>query len=1018
MQISSRFMGSSTRAATAAAFSLLILAISLLWAGAALATSASKSYIVVLKDGVAHPANVAHRHEDNRGAKIGHIYGVAIKGYSAELTPGELEAIEQDPSVDYVERDGVIRPASTGLQIKRVFANQNPQLAINEVNDVGVDADIAILDTGVAPHKDLNVVGSTDCFSSSGGCVNGAGGDVDGHGTAVAGAAAAIDNNFGVVGTAPGARIWSVRVLDKTGEDGLHLGAEDGVGPSHMSDAIAGINWVTARANVIEVANMSFNCWSASNACSSQALGEAIAASVNSGIVWVAAAGNGSHDVSGGTYFPAQYPAVLPDVIAVSALSDLDGVPGGLSSTKCTEIYGRNGGVDDRLAPYSNWGPAVDIAAPGDCILSTWKEGGYAIKSGTSMASALVAGAVADIAAQFNPNSRTDVEGIKSALLSAGNYNWTDLHPNVSGFGPLESDGVKEPLLDLHVTPFVPVPPSVNTTPNPAVGVGTAQLDGWFNPNGADTRYYFQYGPTTAYGATIPALPGAGLYSGTASVHAAQAVTGLGVNTTYHYRLVASNGFGTTYGADQPFTTSPYPVEASTGSAEKVDLQGATLSGSLNPRGANAYYKFEYGTTAQYGFETTSQYAGSGSGFGPVSDKVSGLVPNATYHYRIVAWNAGSTVTGIDRTFRTAPYEDSSTWSVRMPSTSSNAWEWVFYRGAEGKLTERYYNGANWQTQVIGGQVASGTTPAVVRVPSENPEDKIWVLYQNSGNKLAVASSSPGGTWTTQELTVQMAPGTSPSAVRSPTFDPSDRIWVFANGKNGHLIEAYYAGGGWGSLELATQLAPASSPAAVRAPSSDPNDRIWVFANGANGHLQNTYYAGGGWANLDLGTQMAPGTSPAVVRAPTANGFLGVFTNCASGRLGESYTVGAGWGFADLGTQMEAGTSPSAVRAPTPESQGFAAVFTHGPKGPNGEPGRLGETYYAGTAWAFAQLGAQMEAGTSPSALRAPSLESQGFAAVFTAGPKAPNGEPGRMGQTYYTSGWAFLDMGVPMFWF
>src|SRR4051812_23105916 len=66
---------------------------------------ASKSYIVVLNDDVAHPANVAHRHEENRGAELDHIYKAAIKGYSAVLTADELKAIKQDPNVDYVDPD-------------------------------------------------------------------------------------------------------------------------------------------------------------------------------------------------------------------------------------------------------------------------------------------------------------------------------------------------------------------------------------------------------------------------------------------------------------------------------------------------------------------------------------------------------------------------------------------------------------------------------------------------------------------------------------------------------------------------------------------------------------------------------------------------------------------------------------------------------------------------------------------------------------------------------------------------
>jgi hypothetical protein len=130
---------------------LLCLTAMLAVAPAALSAPSSDPYVVVLRDDVAHPANVAHRHEENRGARVGHIYGVAIKGYSAGLTRGQVAAIRQDPNVDYVERDGPVHPDSqlTGTQVKRVYANQNPQLDIDEADDARVNVDIAILDTGV-----------------------------------------------------------------------------------------------------------------------------------------------------------------------------------------------------------------------------------------------------------------------------------------------------------------------------------------------------------------------------------------------------------------------------------------------------------------------------------------------------------------------------------------------------------------------------------------------------------------------------------------------------------------------------------------------------------------------------------------------------------------------------------------------------------------------------------------------------------------------------------------------------
>ena len=141
------------------------------------------------------------------------------------------------------------------------------------------------------------------------------------------------------------------------------------------------------------------------------------------------AAGNDNDDAR--NYSPAKF----ANALTVSALADFDGVPGGNGSSTCRTDE------DDTLANFSNWGPAVDIAAPGVCILSTFpiEQGEYGTISGTSMASPHVAGALAVLASTSPPAGRNDVFGLYDALTTMGNTDWVD----DSG------DNDKEPLLDM-----------------------------------------------------------------------------------------------------------------------------------------------------------------------------------------------------------------------------------------------------------------------------------------------------------------------------------------------------------------------------------------------------------------------------------------------------------------------------------------------------------------------------------------------------------------------------------------
>ncbi len=208
--------------------------------------------------------------------------------------------------------------------------------------------------------------------------------------------------------------------------------------------------------------------------------------------------------------------------------------------------------------------------------------------------------------------------------------------------------------------PPPPTQPSAATDPPTSVTTTSAVLHGTVNPGNAPTTYHFEYGTTKAYGQQIPTPDGTVGSDG--NNHAeTQSLSGLTPNKKYHYRIVATNSLGTVQGKDETFTTSAVPPPpsapaASTDPATDVTDSAATLHGTVNPEGSPTTYHFEYGTTKAYGQQIPSPdgSVGSDSNDHPEAQSPSGLTPNTTYHYRIVATNAQGTTSGADEKFTTA----------------------------------------------------------------------------------------------------------------------------------------------------------------------------------------------------------------------------------------------------------------------------------------------------------------------------------------------------------------------------
>lgn len=374
-------------------------------------------YIVTLKataKDAGDQVTAAVEHASAMGAVVHDVYRHALHGYAASMSARTAAALAEDPQVQSVQQDQWVHATDQVVPtgVDRVDADLSPTAGIDGA-DTRVDADVAVIDTGIDPyHPDLNVyrAGGTNCWLPLLPPT-----DLHGHGTHVAGTIGALDNGAGVVGVAPGVRLWPVQVLSP-------------FGVGSISSVICGIDYVTQNADRIDVANLSLgsagtddgNC----GRTNGDTLHQAICNSVARGVTYTVAAGNDHADAA------QTVPAAYDEVITVSALADFDGKPGGLGQSTCRTDQ------DDTFADFSNYGPDVDLIAPGVCIRSTYLNGGYATMSGTSMAAPHVAGGAALYRATHPTASP---QTVRSALRTAGSLGW--IWPSQDG------DAVKEPLL-------------------------------------------------------------------------------------------------------------------------------------------------------------------------------------------------------------------------------------------------------------------------------------------------------------------------------------------------------------------------------------------------------------------------------------------------------------------------------------------------------------------------------------------------------------------------------------------
>ncbi|NUQ56951.1 MAG: S8 family peptidase [Candidatus Paceibacter sp.] len=308
--------------------------------------------IVVLEPGVdleKTEQTIKIKHKNARTKKLDLVNGLAVAVDDEE----SASALSKEEGVKRVEDDVVVQTLAVTENLKVRGGSQPSEglpwgvgrIQADLIWPTGNTADpikVAVIDTGISTsHQDLfgNIKGGYNAIDPSRSY-----NDDNGHGSHVAGIVAAVDNSIGVIGAAPAADLYAVKVLNRRGS-------------GYVSDVIEGIQW--AIANDMDVINMSLG----SN-YDIASLRDAVIAAYNSGIVITAAAGNDGAAVD--------YPGAYPEVLAVGATD-----------------YGNN------IASFSSRGPEVDLVAPGVSIFSTYKGSWYATMSGTSMAAPHVAGAAA-----------------------------------------------------------------------------------------------------------------------------------------------------------------------------------------------------------------------------------------------------------------------------------------------------------------------------------------------------------------------------------------------------------------------------------------------------------------------------------------------------------------------------------------------------------------------------------------------------------------------------------------------